>query len=425
MRDLLDRSDQTGADSNLREAENTLQALAGSLFSPSGEGITNALLGNHSGVKTLAEKGFRMEEARYRTLVELLPAVTFLAAFEEGLSEVYVSPQIESLLGYTQAQWVENPVLWYERLHPDDRERWNTEFAQTVLRGEPLRSTYRFIARDGHVVWIHGEARIVRDEHGVPLFIHGMGFDVTKMKEAEQRVVEYAERLRVINRELEQFAYVASHDLQEPLRTIINYSQLVAEDCKGKLTPETDKFLDRVVRAAQRMKVLIQALLEFSRLGRGGEAFAIADLNKVLSEALANLEGAIHETQAQVTHDVLPSLSVNRTYLVVLFQNLIANGIKFRSKDRPRIHVSAVRSNESWVFSVRDNGLGIDPIYHDRIFVIFQRLHTRDQYPGAGIGLALCKKIVDLHGGRIWVESEPGKGATFKFTLPVTAKPVV
>jgi PAS domain S-box-containing protein len=399
-----------------REAEESLRALAGAFLPEASHASVGGIRPADS--ETLAEKGYRMAEARYRTLVELLPAITFMAVFDEGLSEVYVSPQIESLLGYTQSEWLANPVLWYDRLHPGDRERWNVEFARTVAKGEPLRSTYRFLARDGHVVWIHGEARIVRDERGVPLFIHGMGFDVTKMKEAEQRVVEYADRLKQTNRELEQFAYVASHDLQEPLRTITNFSEILVADYAEKLDTTAANYLKRVVQAGQRMKILIQALLEFSRLGRGEDTVDHVSLDSVLNDALANLDAAIQESHADVTSDRLPVLPVSRTYMLVLFQNLIANAIKFRSQQPPRIHISTVRNNDMWVFAVRDNGLGIDPKYHDKVFVIFQRLHTRDQYPGAGIGLSLCKKIVELHGGQIWVESELGKGAAFKFTLP-------
>jgi PAS domain S-box-containing protein len=398
-----------------REAEAALRALTGDSVP---ESVVGAIHPADSDSSTLAEKGFRMAEARYRTLVELLPAITFMAVFDEGLSEVYVSPQIENLLGYTQAEWLANPVLWYQRLHPDDRERWNVEFARTVASGEPFRSTYRFLARDGHVVWIHGEARIVRNEHGIPMFIHGMGFDVTKMKEAEERVVEYAERLKQTNRELEQFAYVASHDLQEPLRTINSFSEIVAADYADKLDPIAVKYLDRVVQAGHRMKVLIQALLEFSRVGRGEESREPVSLDSVVNDAIANLNAAIQESKARVTSDRLPTLPVSRTHMLVLFQNLIGNAIKFRAQEPPRVHISALRTGDFWLFSVRDNGLGIDPKFHEKIFVIFQRLHTREQYPGTGIGLSMCKKIVDLHGGRIWVESEPGEGSSFKFTLP-------
>src|ERR1700704_4274300 len=160
-----------------------------------------------------------------------------MATFEEGLSDVYVSPQIESILGYTQREWGENPVLCYQRLHTDDRDRWNLEFARTVAAGDPLRSAYRFLAKNGQIVWIHAQARIVRDGQGRPSFIHGIGVDITQVKEAEQRVLDYTHRLEQTNKELEQFAYVASHDLQEPLRSILSYSLILAEEYRGRLDP--------------------------------------------------------------------------------------------------------------------------------------------------------------------------------------------
>jgi PAS domain S-box-containing protein len=362
-------------------------------------------------------KTSRMVEARYRTLVELLPAVTFMATFEEGLSEVYVSPQIESILGYTQREWVENPVLWYQRLHPGDRDRWNLEFARTVAAGDPLQSAYRFLAKSGQIVWIHSQARIVRDDQGRPSFIHGIGVDITQVKEAEQRVLEYTQKLEQTNKELEQFAYVASHDLQEPLRSILSYSLIIAEEYRGRLDPQADQYFERIIESGKRMKGLIQALLEFSRLGRTDLPQEPTDLTSAAHEAIGNLSAAFQENGAHVIVEPLPALMTIRRYIVMLFQNLIGNAIKYRSKQPPEIHVSAVRSNDVWTFSVRDNGLGIDPHHHERIFEIFQRLHTQRDYPGMGIGLSMCKKILDLHGGKIWVESQPKKGSSFKFTL--------
>lgn len=361
----------------------------------------------------------RMDEARYRTLVELLPAITFLAVFDEGLQEAYVSPQIEAILGYSQQEWLSNPVLWYERLHPDDKERWNVEFAQTVASGEPFRAAYRFLARDGHVVWLHGEVRIARDELGQPQFLHGIGIDITSMKEAEQRVRDYSERLERTNRELEQFAYVASHDLQEPLRTVVSYSQIIAEDYRGKLDPEADQYFDRIVNAAKRMKNLIQSILEFSRIGHGEVRYEPVDFEQLLKEVESNLHVAVQESGARITYDRLPRVTAVRTYMLVLFQNLISNAIKYRSQEAPRIHISAGRQKDgSWLFAVRDNGMGIDQKYWEKVFVIFQRLHAQHQLAGTGIGLSVCKKLVEFHRGKIWVESSPGKGSVFKFILP-------
>lgn len=364
------------------------------------------------------ERGLRMAEAKYRTLVELLPAVTFLATFEEGLNDAYVSPQIENLLGYSQREWLENPVLWYQRLHPDDRDRWNLEFSKTVAAGEPLRSAYRFLSKSGRIVWIHTEAKIVKDETGKPVFIHGIGIDITTLKETEQRVREYAARLEQTNRELEQFAYVASHDLQEPLRTILSYSDLISSELAGTDNSELGGYFKRIREAGKRMKSLIQALLEFSRLGRATLPVQELPLAETVQEALSNLAGSISENQAVVSVDDLPKVKVVRPYLVLLFQNLIGNALKFRGEDPPKVRISATAGKEEWTISVADNGMGIEPQHFQRIFEIFQRLHTQARYSGTGVGLSICKKIVDFHGGNIWVESQPGKGSTFKFTLP-------
>lgn len=220
------------------------------------------------------------------------------------------------------------------------------------------------------------------------------------------------------NQDLEQFAYVASHDLQEPLRMVATYTQLLAERYRGQLDENADKYIHYAVDGALRMQTLIQDLLAFSRAGRRSESLQQTDCNSVMEVALDNLQAAIEESRAQIFHHDLPAVVADRSQLIQLFQNLIGNGIKFRGCEPPRIEVSATRHGEEWIFSVADNGIGIASEDSETIFVIFKRLHTGAEYPGSGIGLAICKKIVERHGGRIWVESQPGQGATFKFTLP-------
>jgi predicted ATPase/signal transduction histidine kinase len=236
--------------------------------------------------------------------------------------------------------------------------------------------------------------------------------------ELELRVQERTADLRRSNEELEQFAYVASHDLQEPLRKVSSFAELLGAQYKGKLDADADEFIGYMVDGARRMQGLIQHLLAYSRLGRKDQPLASVDSAAVLKQALVNLQGAIEESDALVTSDPLPTVSGDEIQLVQLFQNLIANGIKFRGANKPLIHVRAESNGADWTFSVHDNGIGIDPQFAERIFVIFQRLHTRDQYAGTGIGLAFCKKIIERHGGRIWMESEPGRGTSFCFTLP-------
>jgi PAS domain S-box-containing protein len=251
------------------------------------------------------------------------------------------------------------------------------------------------------------------------IYLIGMGMDITERKRSEEHLRKTLADLECSNKELEQFAYVASHDLQEPLRMVSSYTQLLERRYKAKLDNDAQEFIAYAVDGANRMQRLIKDLLSFSRIGTKGNSFKPTDCNVVLGRARADLKMFIEENNALVTNYELPTVMADEMQLLEVFQNLISNGIKFRNKELPRIHVSAKKNKNEWLFSVRDNGQGIDPQYHDRIFVIFQRLHAKEEYPGTGIGLAICKRIVERHGGRIWMESELGKGSTFYFTIPV------
>ena len=233
-------------------------------------------------------------------------------------------------------------------------------------------------------------------------------------EEKERAMVE----LERSNKELEQFASIASHDLQEPLRMVASYTQLLAERYEGQLDEKAKKYIAYAVEGAIRMQRLVNDLLAYSRVSTRGNPIETTDLHSILGEAIRNLAATIEESKAIVTNEELPMVRADSSQLVQVFQNLLANAIKFRGEDFPDIHVSVRDGGREWVFSIRDNGIGIDRQYADRIFVIFQRLHTRQEYPGTGIGLAVCKRIVERHGGRIWFESEPGKGSTFFFTVP-------
>jgi light-regulated signal transduction histidine kinase (bacteriophytochrome)/HAMP domain-containing protein len=230
----------------------------------------------------------------------------------------------------------------------------------------------------------------------------------------EQMVTE----LERSNRELRQFAYVASHDLQEPLRMVASYAELLGARYRGKLDDKADQYISYAVDGAHRIQQLIQDLLEYSRIDTRSGDLGQIDCNNILREALINMGSTIKESNADITNDNLPTIIGDHSQMAQVFQNLIGNAIKFRNEREPRVHVSTKEEKNEWVFSIQDNGIGIEPEYLERIFVVFQRLHSQSEYSGTGIGLAICKKIVERHGGRIWVESEPGRGSTFSFTIP-------
>jgi signal transduction histidine kinase len=237
--------------------------------------------------------------------------------------------------------------------------------------------------------------------------------------QVEEDLARKVDELARSNADLEQFAYVASHDLQEPLRMVVAYTQLLTERYRGKLDENADKFLGYAGEGALRMQILIQDLLAFSRVGRNGTTSGSVDCGTVMEEALQALATAIQESAAVVTYSELPAVWADRTQLAQVFQNLIGNAIKFHGKETPKISVRAEKTAQQWLFSVSDNGIGIAPEYADNVFVIFQRLHTRTEYAGNGIGLAICKKIIERYGGKIWVQPQAGPGSTFQFTLPL------
>jgi light-regulated signal transduction histidine kinase (bacteriophytochrome) len=291
---------------------------------------------------------------------------------------------------------------------PRDVEALVAERIEMVRRPEPHR--LERTRPDGRVLEIRGNP------------MPGGGFvstytDITEMRRHEQALAAHAKELERSNAELEQFAYVASHDLQEPLRMVASYCQLLQRRYKGKLDEDADEFIGYAVEGASRMQRMINDLLTYSRVGRRA-AMASVRLGDAVATAVANLQAAIEDGGAAVEAGELPTVSGDRLLLAQLFQNLVGNALKFRGEQPVRVRVDAQLENGVWTVSVADNGIGIAPEYREKIFLIFQRLHDRGKYPGTGIGLAICKKVVEYHGGRIWVESEPGKGSRFCFTLP-------
>jgi PAS domain S-box-containing protein len=249
-------------------------------------------------------------------------------------------------------------------------------------------------------------------------YLIGVGIDITERRRAEETLNKTLAELERSNKELEQFAYIASHDLQEPLRMVSSYLQLITGRYKGRLDADADDFIHYAVDGANRMQTMINDLLAYSRVGTKGRPFEPADCNGIIEQTLFNLKFPIEETGAVITHDLLPVIKADASQLVQVFQNLISNAIKFRGERTPEVHISTDKKGGEWIFSVKDNGIGFDPKYADKIFDTFKRLHTAVKYPGSGIGLTICRKIIERHGGRIWAESEPGKGAAFYFTIP-------
>jgi PAS domain S-box-containing protein len=361
-----------------------------------------------------AQLKLRESEARYRQTFEL--AASGICHVKDGRF-VRVNKRLCEMLGYPEHELLGRHVK--DISHPEDRDV--TDAGRARIRAgeiESARFEKRYIRADGTVVWCRIAIALVRDVFGMPTYEVAVFDDITDRKKAEAALHEAHEELKRSNAELEQFAYVASHDLQEPLRMVASYTQLLARRYDERLDSDAREFMSYIVDGASRMKQLIEDLLAYSRVGTKGIAFANVSAEAALRRALFNLRGGIEEARAAVTHDPMPTLPADEVQLGQLFQNLIGNALKFRSQADPKIHIVVTESASEYTFEVRDNGIGIEPQYFERIFMVFQRLHNKGEYPGTGIGLAICKKVVERHGGRIWVESRPGEGSSFFFTLP-------
>jgi PAS domain S-box-containing protein len=360
----------------------------------------------------------RASETRYRALSEASPDLIFVIDRQDKVQ--YVNTPAARQFGKTPEQVIGK---MRSELFPPALTNDQTASLQQVLQSAEPFSSESSIAFPGGQVWLDTQLVPLRNEAGDVSAVMGVSRDITERKHAEAKLKRVMDDLARSNSELERFAYVASHDLQEPLRMVTSYLQLLERRYKDKLDRDALEFINYAVDGSNRMKTLINDLLSYSRVGTRGKEFALTDCEEILGRVLDNLQVSLEENCATVTHDPLPKLMADDVQLESLFQNLIGNAVKFHGKQPPRIHVGVKKDEKDWVFSVSDNGIGIDPQYFERIFIIFQRLHNREEYPGTGIGLAISKRIVERHGGRIWIESQPEKGSTFFFTLPIKGVP--
>jgi PAS domain S-box-containing protein len=319
---------------------------------------------------------------------------------------------------YFNRQWMEFTGLpieeipnWAQYMHPDDLDDSIRDWRHSMETGETFRVEHRFRRFDGVYRWHLSRAQAMRDSLGSIQMWIGSTTEIHEQKERE-------EELRRANYDLQQFAFSASHDLQEPIRNVAIYSEIIANQYQDRLDAEGQQFLGFLTEGGRRLATLINDLLAYTRAGVVEGDMTTVDASAVLKHTLSSLAEAIRENQAIVTFDALPELVMAEVHLQQVFQNLISNSLKYRTENAPLIHVSAVRQGGAWCFSVKDNGIGIHPQYKEKIFGVFKRLHRDQKYPGTGIGLAICQRVVERYGGRIWVESEPGKGATFYFTVP-------
>ena len=369
-----------------------------------------------------AERALRESEERFRSLTQL--SSDWYWEQDETFALRFMSQRMGEKTGLAASAFIGRKRWDQPALNLGD-EDWARHRAQ-LERREPFREFEMERANPaGGTRWVSVTGEPVYDENGKFRGYRGVGSDVTERKRAEaelhrahDELAKKAEELERSNAELEQFAYVASHDLQEPLRMVSSYTQLLAKRYKDQLPAEAQEFMHFTVDGAARMKQLIEDLLAYSRVGTKGKELVPVSLEAPLKRALTNLRTAIEESGATVSADALPTVDADEVQLAQVFQNLIGNALKFRGKAAPRIHVGAAEQAGEWQISIADNGIGIEPQYFERIFMLFQRLHAMGEYPGTGIGLAICKKVAERHGGRIWVSSTPGAGSTFHFTLP-------
>jgi PAS domain S-box-containing protein len=414
MRVLAEKGVWEGEVKNIRKDETTFWCYAKvSVFEHSQFG--RVLISVHRDIteRRQMEQVLRDAELKFKTIFDKASDGILLA--ETGSKTFFLANnKICEMLGYTQKEILK---LGLSEIHPKKDLSYAIEQFERCLRNEiSLAADIPVVRKDGTVFYADINASSLKLEG--KNYLIGIFRDITERKQAEELLKITLENLERSNKELEQFAYVASHDLQEPLRMVSSFTQLLERRYKDKLDQDANDFIQYAVDGANRMQKLINDLLDYSRITSRGKDFAKVDISQVLGQTISNLQQLIIENTAMITNEDLPELKADESQILRVFQNLIENALKFKKKSElPKIHISCIKKNDFYEFAVSDNGIGMDMQFHDRVFTIFQRLHSKEDYPGTGIGLSICKRIVERHGGKIWFESKENEGTTFYFTL--------
>jgi PAS domain S-box-containing protein len=368
-----------------------------------------------------------IEDALHKSESNLAEAqrIAHIGSWEWNIQngEIIWSDELYSIYGLDINTFTPTMNSFADYVHPDDLEYVNSIIDQITSKGIQVDFDFRIVRTDGSTRILNTVAEITDfDENNNPLLMSGINQDITERKQTEEQFKIHSEELAKSNADLKQFAYVASHDLREPLRMITSYLQLLERRYKDQLDEDANDFIGFAVNGAKRLDTMIMDLLEYSRVANIEMKFTDVDIQEVVELVINNLKVLIEENDATIDYDSLPTIWSDENLLIILFQNLISNAIKYRTEETPKIHISAIKEENQYVFSVKDNGIGIDSKHLERIFTIFNRLHTHEEYEGSGIGLAIAQRIVHQHGGEIWAESELGKGSTFYFTIPETKR---
>jgi PAS domain S-box-containing protein len=376
----------------------------------------NLLKDNYTKTAQIKKQAALLRRSEERLKAALAASHTGTYRWDFRSNSMEWDENLDHLLGLTPNEMPHDFDQFAMQIHPDDRSHVLIERERCATSGTDFAMEFRVVTPNGEVRWLADHGKTFFDDSNLPLYMTGACVDVTKFKETERTLANKVEELGRSNADLEQFAYVASHDLQEPLRNVTSYAQLIGSRYKGKLDGNAENYLGFLVDGALRMQMLIQDLLSYARVTKADFQMKAVNLEQVVGAVVKDLKSA---GDVDVAVNELPTILADSLQMTQLFQNLISNALKFKSDRPPESKVACVRGEHEWQISVSDNGIGIEPEYLEKIFVIFQRLHSTSEYPGTGIGLAICKKIVQRHGGRIWVESTPGVGSTFHFTIPI------